>query len=139
MVFSSDYVQRQTDHGIVVLNIIGYFGQLVRGPHTHQCAKKPAAELRAMTTEVAAGVDLEATFSWSSLSTFVFIFVLLQLNKGGTSLLTSLVLDLREALVRISRGTIKGIGLPEESKSQFECPEVGGLGEWIDDCSNVTV
>ena len=33
MVSNSDYVQRQTDHGIVVLSIIGYFGQLVRGPH----------------------------------------------------------------------------------------------------------
>jgi len=33
LVFSSDYVQRQTDHGVVVLSIIGYFGQLVRGLH----------------------------------------------------------------------------------------------------------
>ena len=33
LIFSSDYVQRQTDHGIVVLSIIGYFGRLVRGPH----------------------------------------------------------------------------------------------------------
>jgi len=33
MVFSSDYVQRQTDHGIVVVSIIGYFRQLVWGPH----------------------------------------------------------------------------------------------------------
>ena len=40
--------------------------------------------------KVAAGADLEATFSWSSLSTSVFIVVLLQLNKGGTSLLTFL-------------------------------------------------
>ena len=33
MVFNSDYGQRQTDLGIVVWTIIGYFGQLVRGPH----------------------------------------------------------------------------------------------------------
>ena len=33
LVSNSDYVQRHTDHGIVVLSIIGYFGQLVRGPH----------------------------------------------------------------------------------------------------------
>ena len=33
MVSNSDYVQRQTNHGIVVLIIIGYFGQLVQGPH----------------------------------------------------------------------------------------------------------
>ena len=33
LIFSSDYVQRQTDHGIVVLSIIGYFGRVVRGPH----------------------------------------------------------------------------------------------------------
>ena len=26
-------MQQQTDHGIVVLSIIGYFGRLVRGPH----------------------------------------------------------------------------------------------------------
>ena len=37
MVSNSDYVQRQTDHGIVVLSIIGYFGQLVRGPHRLGC------------------------------------------------------------------------------------------------------
>ena len=71
------------------------------------CRSSPLKRgLEPVLWKVAAGVDLEATFFWSSLSTSVFIFVLLQLNKGGTSLLTSLVLDLREALGRIARGPI---------------------------------